>query len=150
MKINRMDYTKASPEGMRAMLALETHCKSTVDSRLLHLIKLRASQINGCAFCIDLHWTDARASGEPEHRLYGLHDWRACSWYTETERAALAWTEAVTQVASTHVPDADFQMVKAQFDDKVLADLTWAIVAINSWNRVSIAFRAEPAVPVQV
>jgi AhpD family alkylhydroperoxidase len=145
----RLDYAKASPEGFRAMLALETHCRSAVDHAVLHLVKLRASQINGCAFCIDMHWKEARAAGEPEHRLYGLASWRESSVYSERERAALAWTECLTLIASTHAPDAEYSSARAQFDDKALADLTWAIAAINSWNRVAIAFRAEPIPPRQ-
>jgi AhpD family alkylhydroperoxidase len=143
----RLNHAKASPEAFGAMLALETHCKASVDHTLLHLVKLRASQLNGCAFCIDMHWREARAAGEPEHRLYGLTAWREGPWYSERERAALAWTESVTLVSSTHVADADYENVRSHFDDKELADLTWAIAAINSWNRLSVAFRSEPPVP---
>ncbi len=144
---HRFDHAKASPEGFRAMLALETHCKSTVDHALLHLVKLRASQINGCAFCIDLHWKDARASGEPEHRLYGLDAWRESHAYSDQERAALAWTECITLVAATHAPDEEYAAARAHFDERALTDLTWAIVAINAWNRMSIACRTEPPLP---
>jgi AhpD family alkylhydroperoxidase len=141
---HRIEHAKASPAGYRAMLALETHCKSAVEPALLHLVKLRASQINGCAFCIDIHWKDARAAGEPEHRLYALDSWRESPWYTDRERAALAWVEAVTLIASTHAPDTEYEAARAHFDEKALVDLTWAIAAINSWNRIAIAFRAEP------
>ncbi len=143
----RLDYAKASPEGFRAMLGLETHCKSSVEATLLHLVKVRASQINGCAFCIDLHWRDARASGESEHRLYGLEAWRECPWYTDRERAALAWTESLTLISTARAPDSVFNALREHFDDKSLADLTWAIVAINGWNRVSIGFGNEPTTP---
>lgn len=140
----RLNYMHASPEGFKAMMALETHCKAAVEPMLLHLVKLRASQINGCAFCIDMHWKDARAAGETEMRLYSLDAWRETSFYTEKERAALAWTESLTRVSETHAPDEDYEVVRAQFSDKELADLTWAIAGINAWNRVAIAFRSEP------
>ncbi|MBX3381428.1 MAG: carboxymuconolactone decarboxylase family protein [Phycisphaeraceae bacterium] len=141
---HRLDHGKASPEGYRAMLALETHCRNTVDPALLHLVKLRASQINGCAYCIDMHWRDARTAGIPENCLYGLEAWRECPWYTDRERAALGWTEAVTLVASSRVPDDDYEAMRAHFDDKSVVDITWAVIAINAWNRLSIAFRSEP------
>jgi AhpD family alkylhydroperoxidase len=112
---------------------------------LIHLVKLRASQINGCAFCIDMHTRDARAAGEAERRLYLLDAWREAPLYTPRERAALAWTEAVTRVANGHVPDAVFEEARAQFSDKELADLTPAVAAINAWNRLAISFRATPA-----
>jgi AhpD family alkylhydroperoxidase len=141
----RLDYMKASPEGLKAMMALESHCKGAVDRTLLHLVKLRASQVNGCAFCIDMHWKEARAAGEPEHRLYGLGAWRESPAYSDRERAALAWTEALTLVSVTHAPDADFAQARAAFTDRELADLSWAIAAINSWNRIAIGFRVPPA-----
>lgn len=140
----RLDYPKASPEGFRAMLALESHCKATVDKTLLHLVKLRASQLNGCAFCIDMHWHEARAAGEPEHRLYGLAAWRESPGYTDRERAVLGWTESLTLVSTSHAPDAEFDAVRAHLSDKELADLSWAIVAINAWNRIAIGFRVPP------
>ncbi len=144
---HRIDHAKASPEGYRAMIAMETHCRASVDHSLLHLVKVRASQINGCAFCIDIHWQEARKAGEPEHRLYGLGAWRESPWYTDRERAALAWTEAVTLISSSHAPDTEYEDVRSHFDDKGLVDLQWAIAAINSWNRIAIAFRGEPPMP---
>jgi AhpD family alkylhydroperoxidase len=107
------------------------------------MIKLRASQINGCAYCIDMHWKDARAVGESEQRLYGLDAWREAPYYTDRERAALEWTEALTDVTDGHAPDAVYDAVRGHFSDKELVDLTWAIAAINAWNRVAIAFRSE-------
>lgn len=142
----RLDYIKASPGGFKAMLGVENHVRGAVDAVLLHLVKIRASQINGCAYCIDMHWKDARAAGQSEQRLYGLDAWRESPYYTDKERAALAWTEALTNVRDTHVPDADFALARDHFSDKELADLTWAVAAINSWNRVAIAFRSKPGV----
>lgn len=140
----RLDYAKASPEGFRAMLGLEKHVAASVDPVLLHLLKLRASQVNGCAFCIDMHWKDARAAGQSEMRLYGLDAWRESPYYTEKERAVLAWTEALTRVADTHAPDADYRAMREHFSEKEITDLTWAIAAINAWNRVAIGFRVTP------
>jgi AhpD family alkylhydroperoxidase len=140
----RMNYTAASPDAFKAMLALEKHVAASVEPGIFHLVKLRASQINGCAYCIDMHWKDARAGGETEQRLYGLGAWRESPYYTDKERAALGWTESVTLIAATHAEDEDFAAVREHFDDRQLADLTWAIAAINAWNRVAIAFRATP------
>lgn len=140
----RLNYVSASPEPFRMMSALEKHLFSSVEPQLLHLVKLRASQINGCAFCIDMHWKDARAGGETEQRLYGLDAWRESPCYTPKERAALAWTESLTLISSTHAPDEDFALVREHFQDRQLADLTWAIAAINAWNRMAIGFRATP------
>ncbi len=140
----RMDYVKASPQAFKAMLGVEQHIHATVESPLIHLVKLRASQINGCAYCIDMHWKDARAAGESEQRLYALNAWRESPFYTEKERAALEWTESLTLVATTHAGDEAFEKVRAQFDDTQLANLTWAIAAINAWNRVGIGFRSTP------
>jgi AhpD family alkylhydroperoxidase len=108
------------------------------------LIKLRVSQINGCAYCIDMHWKDLRATGETEQRLYALDAWRESPFYTERERAALAWAEAVTRVTDSHVPDEVFEQARSQFDDDELANLTLGIVAINGWNRLCISFRVPP------
>jgi AhpD family alkylhydroperoxidase len=107
------------------------------------MVKLRASQINGCAYCIDMHWKDARAAGETEQRLYGLDAWAESPYYTDRERAALAWTEAVTNLHDGHVADTVYQRVRSQFDERELADLTWAVATINAWNRVLVAARAE-------
>jgi AhpD family alkylhydroperoxidase len=141
----RLDYTKAAPGGYKAMAGLEAYVRhSGLESSLLELIKLRASQINGCAFCIDMHTKDARAHGETEQRLYLLDAWREAPFYSERERAALAWTEAVTLVTNGHVPDEVYQQVRSQFSEEETANLTLAIIAINGWNRLSIAFRTLP------
>jgi AhpD family alkylhydroperoxidase len=140
----RLDYAKAAPDGFKAMYGVEQYVQKSVDKGLIHLVKVRASQINGCAFCIDMHWKEARKSGEPEHRLYGLDAWRESPWYNDRERAALAWTEALTLVSQTHAPDEVFEQVRGQFNDKELADLSWAIAAINAWNRIAIGFRSVP------
>ena len=141
----RMEYWKAAPGGFKAMSAVETYLhESGLPLPLLHMVKLRASQINGCSYCIDMHWKDARAVGETEQRLYGLDAWREAPYYSDRERAALEWTEALTNITDGHVPDALFDAVRPHFSDKELADLTWAIAAINAWNRVAIAFRSEP------
>ena len=141
----RLDYTKISPEPLKPLLNLEGYVRrSGLEHSLLHLMKLRVSQINGCGYCIDMHWKDARAAGETEQRLYGLSAWRECPFYTDRERAALEWTEAVTRVAETHVPDDVFERARAQFSEKELADLNVAVIAINAWNRIAIPFRAPP------
>lgn len=140
---SRMDYKEASPDGLKAMFGLETYIhRCGLEPSLLELVKTRASQMNGCAFCIDMHTKDARAAGETEQRLYGLNAWREAPYYSERERAALQWTEAVTLVHETHAPDEDYEMARKHFSEKELTDLTWAIVAINGWNRMAIAFRA--------
>lgn len=140
----RVDINVA-PGAVTAMQGLETYLhQSGIEERLLLLIKLRASQINGCAYCIDMHWKDARAVGETEQRLYGLDAWQESPYYTERERAALAWTEAVTLIASGHVPDEVYKDVKPHFSEKELADLTLAVATINAWNRLAISSRAEP------
>src|ERR1700688_5269031 len=121
----RLNYAKAAPDGYKAMLGLELYLrKCGLEESLLHLIRLRASQINGCAYCLDMHWKDLRAIGEGEQRLYSLDAWRECPYYTDRERAALAWTEAVTLIAETHVPDDVYGEAKQQFSEKELADLT--------------------------
>ncbi|HEV2698962.1 MAG TPA: carboxymuconolactone decarboxylase family protein [Terriglobales bacterium] len=141
----RIDAAKVAPGAFHAMLGLETYLhQSGLEIPLLHLIKLRASQINGCAYCIDMHWKDARSVGESEQRLYGLDAWRESPYYTARERAAFAWTEAVTRVADTHVPDDVYEDVRQHFSEKEVADLTLAVAAINAWNRLAIALRAEP------
>jgi AhpD family alkylhydroperoxidase len=141
----RINYVKAAPGVFQAMSALEKYVDSSeLDKQLLHLIKMRASQINGCAYCLDMHSKDLRAGGETEQRIYSLDAWRECPYYTDRERAALAWTEAVTLVASGHVPDAVYEEVRPQFSEKELADLTLAVAAINAWNRLAIAGRAVP------
>lgn len=141
----RLRYASIAPEGYRAMSALENYAKSSgLEPALLELVRLRASQINGCAYCIDMHTKDARARGETEQRLYGLTAWQESPFYTERERAALAWTETVTRIADTHVPDSAYEQAREQFSEKELVDLTFAIVAINGWNRLAVSFRTVP------
>jgi AhpD family alkylhydroperoxidase len=141
----RIDYTKVAPGALRAMYGLEKYlAESSIEAPLRELVKLRASQINGCAYCVDMHWKDARAAGENEQRLYGLVAWREAPYYTERERAALGWTEAVTLIADNHVPDELYEQTRRQFSEQELADLTLAVVTINAWNRIAISFRAEP------
>jgi AhpD family alkylhydroperoxidase len=127
------------------MLALNKFAQeSGLEHSLLELVKIRASQINGCAFCIDMHTIDARAAGESEQRIYLLDAWRESPFYSDRERAALAWTEAVTLISETHVPDDVYDEARRYFSDEELVKLTWAVVVINGWNRVCIAFRSEP------
>lgn len=141
----RIHYAKVSPGAYHALLGLEKYLHECgIEQGLLHLIKLRASQINGCAYCLDMHWKDLRSIGENEQRLYSLDAWRECPYYTGRERAALAWTEAVTRVADSHVPDAVYDDVKQHFSEKELADLTLAVATINAWNRLAIAGRTTP------
>ena len=129
----------------QAMLGLENYLKQCgLEANLLHLIKLRASQMNGCAYCIDMHFKDLRAAGDTEQRLYSLDAWQECPYYTARERAALAWTEAVTRLAPPRVPDALYEEVRQQFTVKEIADLSLAIVAINGWNRLTAAARTTP------
>ncbi|MCC6428203.1 MAG: carboxymuconolactone decarboxylase family protein [Phycisphaerales bacterium] len=139
----RIDYHTASPEGRQAMLGLENYVRQCgLEHSLLELVKMRASQINGCAYCLDMHAKDARAAGESEQRLYGLSAWREAPFYTDRERAALAWAEGVTLVHQDHVPDALYGRAREHFSEKELVDLTLAVVAINGWNRLAVAFRA--------
>ena len=141
----RLEYGSVAPGARDAMLGLEKYVHGTgLEPALLELVKIRASQINGCAFCLDMHTKDARARGEKEQRLYAVAAWHEAPFFTERERAALAWTEAVTRVAKTHVPDAIYELARAQFSEKELVDLTMAVVAINGWNRLAIAFRTVP------
>lgn len=140
----RFNAYAAAPGIYQAMIKAEEylhHCSLEVP--LVHLVKLRVSQINGCAYCLDMHWKDLRALGESEQRLYSLDAWRECKWYTERERAALAWAEAVTLVSQGHVPDAVYDAVRPHFTDAELADLTFAVCTINSWNRLAISSRTE-------
>ncbi|WP_341911885.1 carboxymuconolactone decarboxylase family protein [Ferrovibrio terrae] len=134
---------KLAPDGIKAMMALEASiAASGLEENLRHLVKLRASQINGCAFCIHMHATDARKHGDSEMRLYMLNAWRESTLYSARERAALAWTEALTLVAQTGAPDADYDLVKAQFTEAEQVQLTLMIGAINTWNRLQVGFRA--------
>jgi AhpD family alkylhydroperoxidase len=140
----RIDLVRLSPKAIQAMLPLQKYVNdSGLEHSLLELVKMRASQMNGCAYCLDMHSKDARAAGETEQRLYLLNAWREAPIYSPRERAALEWTEAVTLVGETHVPDQVFDAVREHFSEEELVSLTLAVVAINGWNRVSIAFRAE-------
>jgi len=142
---SRLDFSKVSPGGYMAMRHLEAHIRqSGLEPGLLELVKTRASQLNGCAYCIDMHTKDARAHGESEQRLYALPAWRETPFFSARERAALAWTEAVTLVAEGPIEEEDYEDAREQFDERSLADLTLAIVAINGWNRLAIAFAAVP------
>jgi len=141
----RFHYAKAAEGGYKAMQGLEAFLHACgLEAGLIHLLKLRVSQINGCAFCIDMHWKDLRALGETEQRLYSLDAWHECPWYSERERAALRWAEAVTRLADGHVSDDVYLEVSRQFDDKDLASLTFVVATINAWNRLSIAARTPP------
>jgi AhpD family alkylhydroperoxidase len=142
---SRLDWFNVVPGAAQTLLHVQAFInKSGLEHPLLELVKLRASQINGCAYCIDMHTKDARAAGETEQRLYLLDAWHeAAHLYTERERAALAWTEAVTRLGEARVPDAVYAQVRAQFTDAELVYLTLAVTAINSWNRMNIAFRVE-------
>ncbi len=141
----RFDYGKMAPGVYEAMEGLEHYLSGCgLEKPLMYLIQLRASQMNGCAYCLDMHWKDLRASGENEQRLYSLEAWRECPYYSDRERAALAWTEAVTEIAQGHVPDAVYQEARSHFSEKELSDLTLAVAAINAWNRLSIASRIVP------
>lgn len=142
----RLDFYKASPDAAKAMLALEAAVKSLgLEPGLIELVKLRASQINGCGYCVDMHSRDARKHGESERRLYALAVWRETPFFTERERAALAWTEALTRISETRAPDGDYEWLSSQFTERERVDLTLAINAINSWNRLAIGFRSVSA-----
>ncbi len=140
----RLSYQTASPDAFKALLHTEHQVhKSGLEESLLELVKTRASQLNGCAWCLDMHTKDARAQGETEQRLYLLSVWREAPCYSARERAALAWTEAVTVLGPEGVSDAVYAQVRQQFDEKTLVDLTLAIIAINGWNRMNVAFRTK-------
>jgi AhpD family alkylhydroperoxidase len=144
-----MNFYQAAPDTMKAMMALESQIQSSgLEQSLMELVKTRASQINGCAFCINMHTQDARKRGETEQRLYLLNAWREAPCYTDRERAALAWTEAVTLISETHAPDDVYNEVRAHFSEAETVNLTMLIGSINTWNRLSIAFRAIPPVKV--
>jgi AhpD family alkylhydroperoxidase len=141
----RINIAKVNPRALTAMLGLSSYLhQCRLEAKLLNLISLRVSQINGCAYCIDMHWKELRAAGECEQRLYALDAWRESSFYTERERAALAWAEAVTLVTDGHVRDEVFEEARSHFKDEELADLTLGLVAINGWNRLNISFRVTP------
>ncbi len=140
----RIDYKKVAPEAYKAMLGIETCVRgSGLEHSLLELVKTRVSQINGCAYCLDMHTKEARAAGETEQRLHLLPAWREAPFYSDRERAALAWTEALTQISTNGVPDELYVGVRRHFDEKALVDLTLAIIGINGWNRLAIPFRSE-------
>lgn len=142
----RLDFYKASPAAIKTLLGVEERInKSALEKSLTELVRLRASQINGCAFCVDMHTTDARKGGESERRLATVVVWRETPFFTDRERAALEWTEALTLVSQEHVPDAVWQAVRPHFSDEELVDLTLLVSAINAWNRFAIAFRKLPS-----
>lgn len=144
---SRIDYYKISPDVIKAMIELENVVnKSGLERSLLDLVKLRASQINGCAFCVDTHCADARKNGESERRLYAVAVWRETPFFTDRERAALAWTEAVTLLSDNHAPDELYQEVLKYFNEKETVDLTFAIITINGWNRLAVSFRKLPKI----
>ncbi|WP_095148867.1 carboxymuconolactone decarboxylase family protein [Pseudomonas sp. Irchel s3a18] len=141
----RIDFYTASPEALKAMITLEgAVSKLPLEKSLIELVKLRASQINGCAFCVDMHTADARKSGETERRLYAVSVWRETPFFTPRERAALAWTESLTLLSQTHAPDEDYEQLSAEFDAREIVDLTVAITTINAWNRLAVGFRKMP------
>jgi len=141
----RIDYTKVAPDGIKALYGLERYVRnSSLESSLIELVKLRASYMNGCAYCVDMHSKDARAAGETEQRIYGIPVWHETPYFTPRERAALAWTEAVTDVGRTGVPDQVFEEVQRHFTEQEIVDLTFAVVTINGWNRLAVSLRAEP------
>jgi AhpD family alkylhydroperoxidase len=138
----RVDVTKYMTSGMgRAILSLSSEVDAAIDRPLFELVKIRASQINGCAYCLDMHTKDARRAGETEQRIYALSAWRETPFFTDRERAALEWTETLTRVADTHVPDEVYDRVSKQFKEEELVALTFAVVVINSWNRLAISLR---------
>jgi len=141
----RLNVADLAPEGIKVLTGLEAYVRrSGLERTLIELVKLRASQINGCAYCIDMHTKDARAAGETEQRLFCLSAWRECPFYSDRERAALEWTEAVTLLTEGHVSDEVFERVRRQFSEKELVDLNFAVIAINAWNRIAVTFRAVP------
>ncbi len=140
----RLSYAKSFPEGVHALIELERTIKSSgLEPSLVELVKTRASQLNGCAFCIDMHTKDARAAGETEQRLYALSAWEETPFFTPRERAALAWTEAITNIQNGHAPDALYEEVRKHFSEQEIVRLTFAIAQINFWNRVAISFRVD-------
>jgi AhpD family alkylhydroperoxidase len=140
----RINYLKSDPKALQLLLAVETHIRSSnLDPKLMHLVKMRASQINGCAFCLDMHSKDARAAGESEQRLYALDAWQDTPYYDARERTALEWTEALTTLTNGHASDRLYDKVRAYFNEDEIGALTLSIAMINSWNRLNVAFRTE-------
>jgi len=143
--MKRIDYATAAPEAVKVMAGVERYVRrSGLPHALLHLVKLRASYMNGCAYCVDMHTKDARLAGETEQRLYAVPVWRETPFFSARERAALAWTEAVTEMGEDGVPDVLFDEASAHFDEAELVDLTLAVIVINGWNRLAVTFRTEP------
>ncbi|MEO6967130.1 MAG: carboxymuconolactone decarboxylase family protein [Rhodanobacteraceae bacterium] len=143
----RIHYTQVSPDGFKAMRHLQEYVENSgLEHPLLELVKMRASQINGCAYCLDMHSKDARAGGETEQRLYTLDGWRETPFFSERERAALAWTEALTQISENDVSETLYAEACKHFSEKELVDLALAIIAINGWNRLAIPFRSTPGI----
>ena len=143
----RMNYYQAAPETIKALVAVEDQVKASgLEQSLIELVKTRASQINGCAFCINMHTEDARKRGETEQRIYLLNAWRESPLYSDRERAALAWTESVTLISETHAPDDVYEQLRTQFSEEDTVNLTMLIATINAWNRLAISFRAVPPV----
>src|SRR5690348_18101472 len=141
----RINYVQVAPDAVKAMRGLEEYVASSgLEKSLYELVKTRASQINGCAFCLDMHTKDARKAGETEQRLYALSAWRETPFYTERERAALEWTEALTLISENNIPDDLYESVKEHFSEKEMVALTMAVIVINGWNRLAIPFRTEP------
>ncbi|MFJ4288792.1 carboxymuconolactone decarboxylase family protein [Cupriavidus sp. NPDC089707] len=141
----RMNWQDVAPDAYKAMVSVEIYlARCGLENSLKELVKIRASQINGCAFCLDMHVTDARKHGESDRRLSLLPAWREVSWFTARERAALAWTEALTLLPQSQAPDADYNAVREQFSEKEIADLTLLISMINAWNRFGVGFRRQP------
>ena len=142
----RLNAQQVSPAACTAMVGLETFVRkaSKLEPSLVELVKVRASQINGCAYCIDIHTKDARSEGETEQRLYALTSWRETPFFTARERAALAWTEALTLIMEGHAPDDIYELAKQSFSDEELVNLTVAVITINGWNRLAISFRSVP------
>lgn len=142
----RLNYSSASPEALRPLYEATRYLRSktTLEPSLLHLVNLRASQMNGCAFCIAMHWREAKEEGVGDDQLHGLLAWREAPWYSDRERAALAWTEALTDIAHSHAPDDVYQQAHSAFNERELVDLTLAISTINAWNRFAVGLRTPP------
>lgn len=142
---SRLNYAEVAPQAMKGMIELEKYVHdSGLERTLYELVKTRASQINGCAYCLDMHTKDAREAGETEQRLYGLNAWREAPFYSEKERAALEWTETLTRISENDVPDTLYDATRNYFNEKEIVALTMAIIAINGWNRLAISFRTIP------